>query len=273
METIVSRCQGAAFRRTMAEPWDGEIILVTHEGWYIETDDGRILLLNDAKYGEIPIGAALPDIEALPYDKKLEHGPVHYEHGLLSLLPGLSISILPCEEHRPEAAAVSRQWLKCLKSALLSQGKGALRYSVCHELPRVDDPVTNAICQRVDDLRKALKTKAPEVVSEAVKRVLGLGLGLTPGCDDWLVGYMYAACRTGKIDRHRLVARVIEERAAEYTTVISAAYLLAAARGEYYEVLERCLFDNDSAGVEQLLGIGSSSGSDMLSGMIAACAD
>lgn len=273
MKNIVSRCQGAAFRNIMAEPWDGEIILVTHEGWYIETGNGQILLLHDAKYGEVPIGAALPDIKLLPYDKGLEHSSVHYESGLLSLLSGLSISFLPCEKHQAEAGVVSPQWLECLKTALAGHGKGVLRYTVCDELPRVDDHMTNVICQRVDALCQALKAKSPEAVSAAVRRMLGLGRGLTPGCDDWLVGYMYAAHRTGKIDRHRLVARAIEDCAAEYTTGISSAYLLAAARGEYYEVLERCLFDDDSACVEQLLEIGNSSGSDMLSGMIAACTD
>lgn len=246
---------------------------MTHEGWYIETGDGQVLLLHDAKYGQIPIGAALPDIRTLPYDKELEHSTVHYENGLLSLLPGLSIKLLPCEEHQAETAVVPDQWLECLENALASQGRGAIRYTVCHELPREDEPMTNAICQRVDALRQALKTKAPEAVSEAIRRALGLGRGLTPGCDDWLVGYMYAAHRTAKLDEHRLIARVIEDCAAEYTTAISAAYLLAAARGEYYEVLERCLLNKDGGCIERLLGIGSSSGSDMLSGMIAACSD
>ena len=61
------------------------------------------------------------------------------------------------------------------------------------------------------------------------------------------------------------------EYAGEYTNGISAAYLRAAARGEYYELLEGCLFGEDSESIARLLSIGSSSGSDMLSGMLVAC--
>ena len=47
----------------------------------------------------------------------------------------------------------------------------------------------------------------------------------------------------------------------------------AVRRGEYYELLEDCLFGEDADSIARLLSIGSSSGSDILSGMLAVCND
>ena len=73
MKSIISTCQGETFRAEAQSPWSGTILLVTHGGWYLETERWDILLLHDVRFGEIPIGAALPDIGELPYDKRFEH--------------------------------------------------------------------------------------------------------------------------------------------------------------------------------------------------------
>ena len=59
MKSIISTCQGETFRAAAQSPWSGPILLVTHSGWYLETERGDILLLHDVRFGEIPIGAAL----------------------------------------------------------------------------------------------------------------------------------------------------------------------------------------------------------------------
>lgn len=83
MKSIISTCQGETFRAEALSPWSGTILLVTHGGWYLETERGDILLLHDVRFGEIPIGAALPDIGELPYDKRFEHQPLRFENGTL----------------------------------------------------------------------------------------------------------------------------------------------------------------------------------------------
>ena len=82
---------------------------------------------------------------------------------------------------------------------------------------------------------------------------------------------MYAARRTEQAEVCAAVNEAVLEYAEEYTNAVSAAYLRAAARGEYYELLEGCLFGDDTDSIARLLSIGSSSGSDMLSGMLAVC--
>lgn len=229
-------------------------------------------MLHDAKYGEIPIGAALPSVGELPYDKQLEHRSVHFENHQISLPLDWCIEISPSRD-RPKLPdmSVSASWVETLKNALKTLGKGDLRSTVCDMAQSEESMLQSAVSCRVRDFLVAVKSDNPESISEEVKKTLGLGMGLTPCCDDWLVGYLYATCRTGKTDTHRVVGDAVQKYAAKYTNSISTAYLEAAARGEYYEVLERCLFNEEFDSIVRLLSVGSSSGSDMLSGMIAAC--
>ena len=244
---------------------------MTHGGWYLETERGDIFLLHDARFGEIPIGAALPDIGELPYDKQLEHQTLRFENGILGLTEELQIELRGEKEIRPQfSAGVSPKRLRVLEEALENSGRGELRYAVCGMQPPEDSLLWSDMHRRTESFLVAADS-GYEKISAAVKELLGLGRGLTPACDDWLVGYMYAARRIGKTEACAAVSEAVLEYAGEYTNGISAAYLRAAARGEYYELLEGCLFGENSESIARLLSIGSSSGSDMLSGMLAVC--
>lgn len=274
MKRILCSSYGTSFREAAREPWNGQILLVTHGGWYIETEHNDILLLHDAKYGEVPIGAALPNIGILPYDKQLEHTPVHYGNHRLLLPQNVQIELYSSVEPRSFAIGrVSPTWVEVLTNALQTMGKGSLRCTVCNVLLSKEDPFQRAVMHRVDNLRCALREGRDEAASEGVKEMLGLGMGLTPSCDDWLVGYLYASRILGKAKQFHTVGEAVLKYADEYTNKISAEYLKAVARGEYYELLERCLLEGKSDCILRLLSIGNSSGSDMLSGMIAACTD
>ena len=274
MKRILCSSYGTSFREAAREPWNGQILLVTHGGWYIETEHNDILLLHDAKYGEVPIGAALPNIGILPYDKQLEQMPVHYGNHRLLLPQNVQIELYSSVEPRSFAIGrVSPTWVEVLTNALQTMGKGSLRCTVCNVLLSKEDPFQRAVMHRVDNLRCALREGRDEAASEGVKEMLGLGMGLTPSCDDWLVGYLYASRILGKAKQFHTVGEAVLKYADEYTNKISAEYLKAVARGEYYELLERCLLEGKSDCILRLLSIGNSSGSDMLSGMIAACTD
>ena len=118
MKSIISTCQGETFRAAAQSPWSGTILLVTHGGWYLETERGDILLLHDARFGEIPIGAALPDIGELPYDKSLEGRPLRFENGTLMLAGELQIELHGEKETRQKNPAdVSPERLRELEEA------------------------------------------------------------------------------------------------------------------------------------------------------------
>jgi hypothetical protein len=119
-------------------------------------------------------------------------------------------------------------------------------------------------------LTRAITHNGP--VEEAVGRLAGLGSGLTPAGDDYLVGVAAALWLTGQVH----ISKRIVETAIPKTTALSAAFLKAAAAGEFTEpwhVLAEALFKVDlrvvNEAVNRLVRLGASSGQDALAGFAA----
>lgn len=110
---------------------------------------------------------------------------------------------------------------------------------------------------------------------ELAARLAGLGVGLTPSGDDFLMGAMYGI----RILHPTVVAlplvRAITNTAAPLTTSLSAAWLRAAARGEagerwhaFFNALLTANSSNVQLQVVRLLSVGHTSGADALSGFL-----
>ena len=108
-----------------------------------------------------------------------------------------------------------------------------------------------------------------EKVVEAIDQLAGLGSGLTPAGDDYIVGVMVALWLTGRKEMLSEMARV----AVTKTTALSAAFLRAAAQGEFMELwhaLVQTLFAGEieafSQAIKRVAQFGASSGLDALAG-------
>lgn len=106
-------------------------------------------------------------------------------------------------------------------------------------------------------------------IAAATGQLAGLGSGLTPAGDDFLVGVMAALWLTGK---HNLLPK-LADIAAPRTTGLSAAFLRAAAQGEFIEpwhALAQALCTGEveafRRAVEEVAQFGASSGRDALAG-------
>jgi hypothetical protein len=106
-------------------------------------------------------------------------------------------------------------------------------------------------------------------IAGAVSQLAGLGQGLTPAGDDYLVGVMAALWLTGRTE----IPPHIADIAALRTTALSAAFLRAAGRGEFIESWQRLaqvLETQDTEAITQVVneiaGFGASSGVDALAG-------
>jgi hypothetical protein len=106
-------------------------------------------------------------------------------------------------------------------------------------------------------------------VVRAVGQLAGLGSGLTPAGDDYIVGVMVALWLTGRNEMLPEMAGV----AVAKTTALSAAFLRAAAQGEFMEpwhALVQTLFAGESEAFSQAIKrvaqFGASSGLDALAG-------
>jgi hypothetical protein len=126
-------------------------------------------------------------------------------------------------------------------------------------------------------LARGLESIDEESCKRGAYGLAGLGPGLTPAGDDFLVGVMYAICSSpGNADSLRLI-ETIKDTAIPRTTRLSAAWLEAGAHGEASSVwhsLVHALACQDTSEVEAaatlILPTGHTSGADALAGFLAA---
>ncbi len=122
----------------------------------------------------------------------------------------------------------------------------------------------------ITGLRQADRT----LCLDGVTGLAGLGSGLTPSGDDWLVGCMLAMWAISA--QHAIPPAAIAQAAAPLTTPLSAAWLHAAARGECgvrWHTLINALTGSSKPAIAQaaeaVIHQGHTSGADALSGFIA----
>jgi hypothetical protein len=112
-------------------------------------------------------------------------------------------------------------------------------------------------------------------VSDLSARLAGLGSGLTPSADDFMLGATYAAWIIHPPEIASAVASEVARAAAPRTTSLSAAWLRAAGRGEagvlWHEFFTALLSEDQARGrasVESMLHVGETSGADALGGFL-----
>jgi hypothetical protein len=110
---------------------------------------------------------------------------------------------------------------------------------------------------------------------DSVKQLAGLGQGLTPSGDDFILGAILAAWIIHPHYVARVLAEEITNAAAPLTTSLSAAWLRSAGRGEagiLWHNFFNALIVNDSNAIQlyitELLFVGHTSGADAFAGFI-----
>jgi hypothetical protein len=110
-------------------------------------------------------------------------------------------------------------------------------------------------------------------ILSAARQLAGLGQGLTPSGDDFMMGAIYAARIIHPPEVSSVLAREVAETAAPLTTSLSAAWIRSAGKGEA-GVLWHELFEALVAGVEiqkkidKIMATGETSGADALQGFL-----
>ncbi len=108
----------------------------------------------------------------------------------------------------------------------------------------------------------------------AAQKLAGLGIGLTPAGDDFILGAVLAAWIIHPSDVASVLAEEITNIAAPLTTSLSAAWLRSSGKGEagilwhnFFNALSLPI-SNLQSPITNLLSIGHTSGADALAGFI-----
>lgn len=183
-------------------------------------------------------------------------------------LPGLVVTVDDCQftsscllktgQPTGPSAAALRQWLEAHATAGSFYGPAS-------------DPVSREIVRRLDVARWRFLQAGDQ---DAARQLVGLGIGLTPSGDDYLVGYLAAIWHD---QRHEKTKRAVQEVLLgdlSGTTAVSRLYLTEATAGNFAEPIQavcKAVATNDIAAVEQaaeqLFNHGATSGQDILTGM------
>jgi Protein of unknown function (DUF2877) len=130
----------------------------------------------------------------------------------------------------------------------------------------------------IDALLDGLRNDDGDRAAKAAVGLVGLGIGLTPSGDDYLVG-MLAGLEAARHPLHDLLAAAVADDVSARTTSVGAASLTHASHGAFPERLHDVLVAVAGAGatpgdlvraVEQAMEFGATSGSDTLAGLFAA---
>jgi hypothetical protein len=112
---------------------------------------------------------------------------------------------------------------------------------------------------------------AAQALPQAVAGLIGLGPGLTPSGDDFLIGALALLDALGEPRVHGTLARAVTDVAPGLTSPLSACLLNAAAAGHMGEHLHRAVASviagNVAAAIAAVRSIGHTSGWDMLAGI------
>ena len=260
----------------------GEVILTTSKGIYLQFSSGILLIASDC-YGITPIGIGLSRFvdfvtEIAPQvgqSVTVSDGCIHFPGGTLNgnwdvRQPRSVFGLIHPEQTmqcaRTLVSQCSDRSLAALAAPFILQEELSLKAQ------------SNPYCTRakpiLEELLVGLRKGESEKVCRTVRHLLGLGIGLTPSMDDILLGLLYGLLRLSpqKVTT-ALLRDAILSYASTHTNAISAAYLETVARGNHFERLDDMIENlsaNTAINIEPLLEIGSSSGSEMLFGLLLA---
>jgi hypothetical protein len=129
--------------------------------------------------------------------------------------------------------------------------------------------------EAIQILTKGLKNQNLSMIQAAANKLVGLGLGLTPAGDDYLMGVIYGLWMAYPKEFADQSARLIYQTAQNNTSSLSSAWLKAAVDGESGEtwhnffaallVSEKTQIEN---AVDRILRTGHTSGADAMQGFL-----
>ena len=261
----------------------GEVLHAGSSGIYLQFGQ-QILLLSDESWGILPIGIGVKDFEKAvsalrPRPEQIvtvSEDRLIFPHGTLRLIPQAA----PTEvaDRKPLLPQI-RQAAESLASLHKTRGISMLVQPLVLGCEMADTFRQNPYCSlgktHFSRLMAAIRCGDESEIQSALEKLLGLGIGLTPSADDVLLGMLYVfrklprKCPASVDSFREQILQMCDHR----TNKISAAYLKAILNGAPFERMEmvfRGICGEQPLNISLLTQIGSSSGTEMLLGMLIA---
>lgn len=163
-------------------------------------------------------------------------------------------------------------YLPLIESELRSAAPaGSLDWYFCEDSLSGKSGVIQSACR---SYQCALMSSDLGEVANSSRKLAGLGSGLTPSGDDYLLGSIFAMWILDKVGLRKIIELIVSE-AAPRTTALSAAWLRAAKDGEagivWHWLFNSVAIENEFDVIgfsRQIADTGHTSGADALAGFI-----
>jgi hypothetical protein len=256
----------------------------------IETESDELITLLAPGSGNLPHGirCALP---FAPLSPRLRQGQTATLEGATLRVPAAGLVVdLSCATVWNETVAAAlpgalgaerqgalRELCETLREHAPDQGIAYALFSSGSPYSTLERALVARLAQALPILARATETSDAGAIVSAMGALVGLGAGLTPAGDDFIVGYLAAlwsrSHRESGIGALLRALVVPIGQLSLYTNAISRQMLLDALRGHFAERLTevvRCVCGGgDIAGASmRALQVGHSSGADVLCGLL-----
>jgi hypothetical protein len=248
----------------------GRVHSVFQRAVNVELLDGELVTLVTPRGGGLPNGVVLDaetDLRTLVRERELVWGDVGLRLCCLNLtveLAGAEVwsplleprgGFPPFETVRGDLAKtlLQRDVHGGFAEALRTLAAGGSEQEVCATWPAVSA------------LLHATRAGEVHTAASAAHRLIGLGPGLTPSGDDFLVGYC-ASLRAARHALHSELAEACWHMAKGRTTRIAETFYRYAARGAFSERIHRLI--DSPAELQHALDWGATSGADCVLGVL-----
>ncbi|MCC6300834.1 MAG: DUF2877 domain-containing protein [Anaerolineales bacterium] len=234
------------------------ILHVFDEACNLINEKREIVSLVNAEIGNGPFNLVVED--AVMFSRRLDAEAKISIHDKQLLLDDLAISVADAQTWNPMPP-----WdeLRNRKDEIASR----------LALLQIDNE-NESILQFSNSLTSAILNADIHAAKQSARNLAGLGIGLTPAGDDFLMGAMHAAWMLHPRETAKRITEEIANVAVPLTTSLSGAWLRSAAKGEagelWHEFFDAALEgENIYLPMSKILSVGKTSGSDALTGFLA----
>ena len=233
-------------RNLVGQSWVGKVDRVFDAVCNVTFSNNELLVLTDASLPMMPNGVAINSFK--PKERMRLHPGQHIECNGSSIILGSS-DLIQTKYARSWSGAVAINKQNVSKQQLHIRWN-LLASKIKKKLPKILEQLawhpwfkSGPLCTTttIRTIMALAKHHAPYSESaRLLKHLLGLGPGLTPSGDDFIIGYL-AACHTlGGLSKNEKIKEIDESLSPIFrstTTNISCHYLTKALKGEFVESL------------------------------------